>query len=89
MKRENWSLTERVILQIFLGVCDAVFQFHKEGLAHRDLKPHNILVDERNKPVLMDFGSVTVARREVRTHQDAMLLLEEAESHTTPSYRYG
>jgi glycogen synthase kinase 3 beta len=27
------------------------------NIAHRDIKPHNILVDKKNKVVICDFGS--------------------------------
>ncbi|KAI1781512.1 kinase-like protein [Hypoxylon cercidicola] len=35
----------------------AIFHLHQAGLAHNDLKPSNILLDEDNLPVLIDFGS--------------------------------
>ncbi|KAI1078520.1 kinase-like protein [Whalleya microplaca] len=35
----------------------AVYHLHSEKFAHNDLKPSNIMLDEDNMPVLVDFGS--------------------------------
>lgn len=43
-------------LELFLKVCDAVAHAHAALVAHRDLKPNNILVDESGQPKLLDFG---------------------------------
>ena len=37
-------------------VCLALEAAHTEGVVHRDLKPHNIMVDKLGKIVVMDFG---------------------------------
>jgi serine/threonine protein kinase len=43
-------------LTLFRNITAAVLQFHKENVAHRDLKPDNILLTEQHKPLLADLG---------------------------------
>jgi tetratricopeptide (TPR) repeat protein len=44
------------VLRCFLGVCDAVQHAHQRGVLHRDLKPSNVVVDEADRPRVLDFG---------------------------------
>jgi eukaryotic-like serine/threonine-protein kinase len=46
-------------LDLFLTLCDAVQHAHQKGVIHRDLKPGNLLVCERDGtpfPTVIDFG---------------------------------
>jgi len=44
------------LLRLLLRVCEAVDYAHRLGLLHLDLKPSNVLIDERGEPLIADFG---------------------------------
>ncbi len=50
------ALPLRDRLRMFADVCDAVHYGHQRGVLHRDLKPHNILVDAAGIAKVIDFG---------------------------------
>src|SRR5688572_12307980 len=57
--RRGWPLEKK--MQVFSGVCEAVRFAHQKGVLHRDLRPANILYDERaGCPVLTDFDQADV-----------------------------
>ncbi len=43
-------------LRLLAEIADAVHHAHTKGVIHRDLKPGNILVDERGRVKVLDFG---------------------------------
>ncbi|MBC7871635.1 MAG: serine/threonine protein kinase, partial [Chitinophagaceae bacterium] len=49
-------LSHERVLQIMLILLEALGYAHDRGMIHRDVKPANILMNERNDPVLTDFG---------------------------------
>ncbi|MEH1834812.1 MAG: serine/threonine-protein kinase [Nostoc sp.] len=43
-------------LAIFTAICGTVAYAHEKSIVHRDLKPDNIILDQDNNPVILDFG---------------------------------
>ena len=52
----NASLPENQALSVVREIADALKSIHSSGLLHLDIKPANILFDDRNRAVLIDFG---------------------------------
>lgn len=50
------GLSERTARWVFAQVLDAVDYLHVSGLAHRDVKPGNVLLSHCYSPLLTDFG---------------------------------
>ncbi len=47
------------IWSVFAQICDALVHIHNLSIAHRDVKPDNVVVDWRGTPRLTDFGLAT------------------------------
>ena len=84
---QPWPFTERKALMIILGVARALHYIHEQGFSHRDIKPHNILFNDYDEPLLTDFGSISAAVINITNRSKALILEEEAAMKTSAAYR--
>jgi serine/threonine protein kinase len=57
MLKQGRRFNERSLWSILQPISEGLERAHRVGVLHRDIKPPNILINEDNRPVLIDFGS--------------------------------
>ena len=74
---DRHRLTTRQRLELFIDVCSGVQHAHVKGVVHRDLKPTNLLVMERDGravPKIIDFGVARATTGRLVEHAQHTLL---------------
>jgi len=49
-------LDDKQLLPIFLQLCDLTASFHAAGIVHHDLRPHILMLDDKQQLSLIDMG---------------------------------
>jgi predicted Ser/Thr protein kinase len=78
--RRKSSVTIRQQARLLRDVALAIHHAHENGILHCDLKPQNVMIDDRNRPYVTDFG---LARRPGR---DTWAMMEDGMTAGTPAY---
>ncbi|GMM57640.1 hypothetical protein DAKH74_042560 [Maudiozyma humilis] len=53
---QHFAADGQLIKRVFLQICSALQYCHDQGVAHCDIKPENLLLDEHDNVYLCDFG---------------------------------
>lgn len=83
MSLDLWNLTAQAAdfdarIRLFRQVAAAVAHAHQHSVAHRDIKPNNVLVDREDRAHLLDFGVARLLNEERRADTMQPLTLEYA-----------
>lgn len=72
--REEGAMSVARILELGIPIADALAAAHRRGIAHRDVKPDNIIIGPRGEVTILDFGLAKLSNAVVESaHNDADL----------------
>jgi serine/threonine protein kinase len=78
--RSGEPLLQHRAVEIVLKLAAALQSAHDAGVLHRDLKPANVMFNERDEPIVMDFGLAQIVQ------QDDLRLTMTGAFLGTPAY---
>ena len=76
-------------VHIVSGIADGLWYAHRHGFIHRDIKPHNILLDEHFVPKITDWGMSKILTTELKKSSIAGFSLAYAAPEQVSPTEYG
>ncbi|WP_372368318.1 protein kinase [Candidatus Uabimicrobium sp. HlEnr_7] len=74
LKDRTKSLSIRQSVELMEKIADAIHHAHSKGIIHRDLKPANIMFDDKNEPIVMDFGLAKTSQASKKLSRTGMIM---------------
>lgn len=71
--RENHPIPYQKVIDIMEQILDAIEYAHKNDIIHRDIKPHNILIDKNGNVKITDFGIAVALSQNSITQTNSLL----------------
>lgn len=72
--KERAPLEPEEAVNIAKQICDALEHAHSNQLIHRDIKPHNIMIDKTGKVKVTDFGIARAVTASTMTYQSESVM---------------
>ncbi len=86
LKNKNNIVTSEFLIDTFQPILNCLKNMHHQGVLHLDIKPDNILLRPSNTPLILDFGSALLYKKQ-QQHSHSMTAgyaAPEQHSNTQP-----
>jgi eukaryotic-like serine/threonine-protein kinase len=83
------ALSERVAATVGMRLADGLAALHRAKIAHRDLKPVNIMIRDSGDPVIIDFGLAIDTAAPATDDRTATRIVVGTDHWIAPEYAQG